>query len=183
MQLIPDKFVRKFRYELSNVALLRVPNARVWHVRLTKDGKKIWFSDGWHEFVNYHSISVGYFLLFKYERNSTFQVIIFDKSTCEIRYPYYYGGLQDNEPTIIPKEEVKMENSPDMSGSQSQQHPHFSSLVNKICKIEGLDDINTPKAITAGDESQFKMVAVKAPDCSSDEEYENLDQGKLFALI
>ncbi|KAJ0076892.1 hypothetical protein Patl1_36268 [Pistacia atlantica] len=85
---IPQMFVKRFGNELSDIATLEVPNGRVWLIGLTKDGSKIWFRDGWHDFVQYHSISVGYFLVFKYLKNSTFQVLIFDSTACEIHYPY-----------------------------------------------------------------------------------------------
>ncbi|TXG64421.1 hypothetical protein EZV62_011415 [Acer yangbiense] len=87
MQSIPKKFVRKFGDELSTAATLRVPNGRVWQVGLTKDGRSMWFNDGWNEFLMYHSISASYFLVFGYEENSNFHVFIFDKSVCEITYP------------------------------------------------------------------------------------------------
>ncbi|XP_021286326.1 B3 domain-containing protein At4g01580-like [Herrania umbratica] len=45
--------------------------------------------DGWHEFVEYNSIRYGYFVIFRYEKNSTFHVIIFDNSACEVDYPSY----------------------------------------------------------------------------------------------
>ena len=56
---------------------------------LKKAGKKLWFFHGWHEFVEYHSIHVGYFLIFRYEGNSNFNVNIFDLTTSEINYPSY----------------------------------------------------------------------------------------------
>ncbi|KAK3195631.1 hypothetical protein Dsin_026941 [Dipteronia sinensis] len=82
-------FVRKFGEELSAFATLIAPNGRVWRVGLTKDGKRIWFDQGWHDFVEYHSITAGYFLVFKYEKNSNFHVLVFDLSACEINYPCY----------------------------------------------------------------------------------------------
>ncbi|KAH7575162.1 hypothetical protein JRO89_XS02G0056300 [Xanthoceras sorbifolium] len=84
---IPEKFVRKFGDELSAFVTLTVPNGLVWRVRLTKDEKKIWFDDGWNDFVQYHSVSIGHFLVFKYKKNSNFNALIFDTSCCEIQYP------------------------------------------------------------------------------------------------
>ncbi|KAK3195620.1 hypothetical protein Dsin_026930 [Dipteronia sinensis] len=84
---IPEKFVRKFGDELRSAATLTVPNGRAWQVGLRKDGETICFSDGWHDFVECHSISSGYFLLFKYIKNSNFHVLIFEKTACEINYP------------------------------------------------------------------------------------------------
>ncbi|KAK0581170.1 hypothetical protein LWI29_010910 [Acer saccharum] len=75
--------------ELSAFATLTAPNGRVWRVGLTKDGKRTWFDQGWHDFVEYHSITTRYFLVFKYEKNSNFHVLVFDLSACEISYSYY----------------------------------------------------------------------------------------------
>ncbi|KAI9181546.1 hypothetical protein LWI28_016025 [Acer negundo] len=142
---IPEKFVRKFGDELSDVATLRVPNGRVWHVRLTKDGKKIWFHVGWNDFVKYHSICVGYFLVFKYGKNSNFDVLIFDMTACEIQYPYYCGGGLKNDE---------------------------NKLRRKRCKLEELDEIKTSHAIV--DESEFKKAVCKVEVSSSDEENERI---------
>ena len=54
---------------------------------LKKTDNNIWFCNGWQGFVEYHSICYGYFLIFKYEGNSSFHVLIFDKTTIEIQYP------------------------------------------------------------------------------------------------
>ena len=54
-----------FGDELSFVAKLTVPYGRIWHVGLEKTNKNIWFGDGWQDFVEYHSICYGYFLVFR----------------------------------------------------------------------------------------------------------------------
>ena len=47
----------------------------------------IWFCNGWQDFTEYHSICYGYFLVFRYEGNSSFHIVIFDKTAIEIQYP------------------------------------------------------------------------------------------------
>uniref|UniRef100_A0A2N9HI64 TF-B3 domain-containing protein n=2 Tax=Fagus sylvatica TaxID=28930 RepID=A0A2N9HI64_FAGSY len=84
---LPDKFVREFGDELSNVATLTVPNGCVWQVGLEKANNNIWVRDGWQDFVGYHSINYGYFLVFKYKGNSKFHVLVFDMTATEIKYP------------------------------------------------------------------------------------------------
>ena len=54
---------------------------------LKKADYNIWFCNGWQDFVEYHSICYGYFLVFRYEGNSSFHVLIFDKTATEIQYP------------------------------------------------------------------------------------------------
>ncbi|XP_024021268.1 B3 domain-containing transcription factor VRN1 isoform X1 [Morus notabilis] len=83
---IPENFVKKFRDELSTVATINVPDGHVWRVGLKKADNKIWFHDGWQDFVERYAIRAGYFLIFRYEGNSTFHVYIFNLSTSEINY-------------------------------------------------------------------------------------------------
>jgi hypothetical protein len=87
LQRIPEKFVREFGDELFAVATLTTPNGHFWKVRLEKSDKEIWFHDGWQDFVDYYSIHYGYFLVFRYEGNSIFHVLVFDNTATEIEYP------------------------------------------------------------------------------------------------
>ncbi|KAK1560612.1 hypothetical protein Q3G72_028815 [Acer saccharum] len=84
---IPEKFVREFGDELLAFATIIVPDGRVWRVGLSNDGEKIWFHQGWQNFIEYYSIGVGYFLVFKYEKMSKFHVIILNTSNLEMSYP------------------------------------------------------------------------------------------------
>ncbi|BAT98799.1 B3 domain-containing transcription factor VRN1 Protein VERNALIZATION 1 [Vigna angularis] len=83
---IPDIFLRKYGTQLSTVATLTVPDGSIWRIGLKKADSKIWFVDGWQDFVQRYSIGVGYFLVFMYEGNSSFIVHIFNLSTSEINY-------------------------------------------------------------------------------------------------
>lgn len=62
----------KFGDRLSSVARLTVPNGYIWRVDITKDEGKVWFDDGWQEFMEYHLICVGYSVVFQYEKISNF---------------------------------------------------------------------------------------------------------------
>ncbi|XVF01177.1 hypothetical protein REPUB_Repub04eG0066000 [Reevesia pubescens] len=83
---IPYKFVKKFGDELSSIATLAVPSGRLWLVELRKDKKRMWFDNGWNVFVEYYSICIGYFLVFRYEGNSHFDVHVYDLKASEINY-------------------------------------------------------------------------------------------------
>ncbi|KAL2934864.1 B3 domain-containing transcription factor VRN1 [Bienertia sinuspersici] len=86
---IPKLFAKiVLRNELINsVATLTVPTGEARKVALVKEDNELWFRDGWQDFVEYFSIHYAYFLMFKYEGKSNFNVHIFDKSACEISYP------------------------------------------------------------------------------------------------
>ena len=88
--------------ELSTVATLIAPYGGIWQVELKKVDNNIWFCNGWQDFVEYHSICYGYFLVFRYEGNSSFHVHIFDKTTIEIQYPPNKNcKLEDHQVQII----------------------------------------------------------------------------------
>ncbi|XP_015878653.3 B3 domain-containing transcription factor VRN1-like [Ziziphus jujuba] len=106
---IPRKFGKKIVNELSSIATITVPNCHTWKLGLEKANGRISFVDGWQQFVDYHSIASGYFLVFRYEGFSKFHVYIFDKSCTEIDYPIMNGVCNKLEP----KKEVADDDSDD----------------------------------------------------------------------
>ncbi|KAI3857051.1 hypothetical protein MKX03_015423 [Papaver bracteatum] len=101
------EFTVKFGKELSNHAIIKVPNAGIWHIGLRKAEGVIFFENGWPEFMEFYSICVGYVILFRYDGNSEFQVYIFGKDATEIDYPTHIdntthsGSTQSNyEPSM-----------------------------------------------------------------------------------
>ncbi|KAF8405109.1 hypothetical protein HHK36_010007 [Tetracentron sinense] len=100
---IPRKFVKKSGNTLSDVAFLKVPSGTIWRVGLRKADGEVWFQNGWQEFVEYHSIRDGHFLVFRYDGNSHFHVLIFDMSASEIEYPF------DTKKFEEPKKEISEE--------------------------------------------------------------------------
>ncbi|KAK0583296.1 hypothetical protein LWI29_035531 [Acer saccharum] len=133
---IPEKFVKKYGDGLRSAATLTVPNGRAWQVGLRKDGETICFSDGWHDFVEYHSISAGYFLLFKYIKNSNFHVLIFEKTACEINYPYN-GQEPENGDFDTHSKTCEMENLVEENNGPRQGKLNSNELLH--CKRRRLD--------------------------------------------
>ncbi|KAK1559591.1 hypothetical protein Q3G72_016188 [Acer saccharum] len=124
--IIPEKFVRRFGDEISDVAKMRLPNGSVWHVKLVKDGKNIWFHDGWHDFVKYHSICAGHFLVFKYARNSKFHVLIFDQSACEVQYPNYCEEPENDGQKSLQRDEMEIDDAVEIIGVRTPNPPSSS---------------------------------------------------------
>ncbi|GAB2285201.1 hypothetical protein Dimus_019652 [Dionaea muscipula] len=90
---IPPEFVRNHGRDLSNWARLTVPHTGiVLEVELVKSGDELWLRRGWDKFMKAFSIGYGYFLVFRYEGNSRFHVIIFDLSATEVEYPLMATG-------------------------------------------------------------------------------------------
>lgn len=113
---IPPNFVERFGDELSYVATLTNPKGYVMRVGITKEDGNIWFDDGWNEFVEYHSIGVGYFVVFQYRENSKFQVFIYNTTTCEIEYPSrnMFPPSRQNQATL---DSSKSKNDCEMQGN------------------------------------------------------------------
>ena len=86
-QGIPKRFVRIYVKILSDTMFLKIPNCAAWKVGLMGGDDGVWFQSGWQEFAEYYSIGYGHFLVFRYEGDSTFRVLIFDKTASEIEYP------------------------------------------------------------------------------------------------
>ncbi|KAK7857191.1 B3 domain-containing transcription factor VRN1 [Quercus suber] len=84
---IPKKFTSKYGEKLSSLAFLTLPNGAKWEVGLTKHEGEVWLQKGWREFAEYYSLKLGYLVVFRYEGNSHFHVLIFDPSATEVDYP------------------------------------------------------------------------------------------------
>lgn len=106
MAELPKKFVRLFGAELGKAGLIEDPTGKIWPVELRRAKAEVYFQSGWHEFMDYFSISVGHFLIFRYEGDSQFHVSICDETACEIEYPYRHG--EDVDESV--SEGVSMEN-------------------------------------------------------------------------
>ena len=87
LQRIPEKFVQKYRLDLSDMAFLTILTGRKWEVKLTRHAGGVWFQKGWSKFASSHGVAVGHLVVFKYEGNSHFHVLIFDATATEIDYP------------------------------------------------------------------------------------------------
>ncbi|KAK3432744.1 hypothetical protein EUGRSUZ_D00267 [Eucalyptus grandis] len=90
---IPRRFLKKYGNHLSSLAFLKVSLGSNWPIELKKcNNGTVWLQKGWREFMEYYSIGHGHLIVFKYEGDSTFRAIIFDKSTSEIDYSSSSGG-------------------------------------------------------------------------------------------
>ncbi|KAL3741463.1 hypothetical protein ACJRO7_017012 [Eucalyptus globulus] len=122
---IPKSFLRRYGKDLSGLVLLKVPGGSTWPVKLEKsDDGKVWLWKGWRGFMEHYSIGHGHLLVFKYEGDSVFHVIIFDKSASEIDYPSSIESDMSGpeEEFISPKEEDVMEIE-DLEGSMPCSQP------------------------------------------------------------
>lgn len=68
---------------------MRSPNGNLWSVKLEKVSGSLMVKDGWKEFVDEHYVEENDVLVFKYDGNSCFDVLIFDQSGCEKEASYF----------------------------------------------------------------------------------------------
>lgn len=115
-------------------------------MELKKWDDEIWLQNGWQEFLEYYSLTHGFFLVFEYtKRNCHFNVIIFDKSASEIDYPInvvtngdFLEGIQ--EPKII--QETARDSSAETledfmpCRKRKEKSPLPSPLPHKMMKVE-----------------------------------------------
>ncbi|KAF2318764.1 hypothetical protein GH714_010532 [Hevea brasiliensis] len=110
LEEIPRKFVRRYGSDLSSPALLKVPSGDKWKVELVKCDGEIWLKNGWQEFVEHYSLALGSFIIFEYEQNCLFNVIIIDKSASEIDYPLSITNGDNGKPNLeqeFPEPEIE----------------------------------------------------------------------------
>ncbi|KAJ6427819.1 hypothetical protein OIU84_023259 [Salix udensis] len=84
--MLPQKFVTRYGMDLTNLGHLKV-HGEAWEIELTKCDGKVWLQKGWKEFAEHYSVACGHFLVFEYEGNCDFRVLIFDNSATEMDYP------------------------------------------------------------------------------------------------
>ncbi|KAI5593115.1 hypothetical protein BDE02_04G196900 [Populus trichocarpa] len=100
-KMLPQKFVTRYGMDLTNLARLKVLG-EAWEIELKRCDGKVWLQKGWKEFAEYYSVACGHFLVFEYERNCDFHVLIFDNSATEIDYP-----LKNNRSEVPGRELLK----------------------------------------------------------------------------
>ncbi|XP_010255054.1 PREDICTED: B3 domain-containing protein Os03g0622200-like isoform X2 [Nelumbo nucifera] len=80
---VPPPFIKHFNGVIPERVILRSRIGRFWSVEMAQDEDNWFFQDGWKEFVQDNSLRSGYFLVFRYNYNSSFDVLIFDSTSCE----------------------------------------------------------------------------------------------------
>ncbi|CAH9139124.1 unnamed protein product [Cuscuta epithymum] len=94
---IPEEFVSKYGKKMPKVGSFEVPTGEVWEIELVHSHGQVCLAKGWKEFTRKYSIREGHFLVFRYDGESHFHVIIFDKSATEIEYPQFKTHDDDDD--------------------------------------------------------------------------------------
>uniref|UniRef100_A0A6N2N9U6 TF-B3 domain-containing protein n=1 Tax=Salix viminalis TaxID=40686 RepID=A0A6N2N9U6_SALVM len=87
---IPETFSNHLKKKLLENVTLKGPSGSTWQVELATDDDTMFFKHGWEEFVKDHFLEENDLLIFKYNGESNFDVLIFDgQSLCEKAASYF----------------------------------------------------------------------------------------------
>lgn len=90
MQALPKTFSDNLKKKLPENVTLKGPGGVVWNIGLTTKEDTLYFKHGWEQFVKDHSLKENDFLVFKYNGESVFDVLVFDgESFCEKAGSYF----------------------------------------------------------------------------------------------
>ncbi|WJX15845.1 hypothetical protein P8452_05943 [Trifolium repens] len=89
---LPKTFSDNVKKKLPENVTLKGPSGVLWDVGLTTKDDVVYFTNGWQQFLKDHSLKENDFLVFKYNGESHFEVLIFDgESFCEKAASYFVG--------------------------------------------------------------------------------------------
>ncbi|KAL7193193.1 hypothetical protein ACSBR2_024910 [Camellia fascicularis] len=160
---IPRKFMTKHGKNLANLVFLNVPRGAVWKVELMNSNEEVWLSSGWKEFTEYYSIRFGHFLVFRYDGNSNFHVLIFDMSASEIEYPF---NPTQNLQLPEAEEDIEIDNSVEILEDFPTHQTKVEEVserdeIEKDSSVEILDDFPKCQTRRAADMEKDGYVEVK----------------------
>uniref|UniRef100_A0A8R7UMY3 TF-B3 domain-containing protein n=2 Tax=Triticum urartu TaxID=4572 RepID=A0A8R7UMY3_TRIUA len=81
--IIPKEFVQCFKGEFPGEMILETQNRCSYEIGVAKNNENLVLIVGWDNFVETFGLEMGDAMLFRYNGNSQFNVIIFDESGCE----------------------------------------------------------------------------------------------------
>ncbi|XP_021849698.1 B3 domain-containing protein Os03g0619600 isoform X1 [Spinacia oleracea] len=117
--VLPEKFTAHMKAHLPDKVSLKGPSGAKWEIELLKAADDILFvGDGWKDFVKVNKLKENYVLVLKFNRNSSFEVLIFDQETsCEKEISYFVKKCShvksDNE---VQKKTIAREASTEIIG-------------------------------------------------------------------
>ncbi|KAJ0077719.1 hypothetical protein Patl1_36274 [Pistacia atlantica] len=93
---IPDAWVQHLNALPKNV-VLQNQIGKVWHMKMEYADNRLYFANGWQQFVKDNSLVYGDFLVFQYNGDDGFNVKIWGKSGCEKNETGPHAGIDIEE--------------------------------------------------------------------------------------
>ncbi|KAJ4824032.1 hypothetical protein Tsubulata_007428 [Turnera subulata] len=95
---IPKKFSSNLRKKLPQVVTLKGPSGSSWKVGLVTSDDTTFFRNGWEKFIEDHNLLEKDLLVFTYNGDSQFEVLMFDgRSLCEKEAAYFVRRCRHKE--------------------------------------------------------------------------------------
>jgi B3 DNA binding domain len=127
VQRIPKKFAETIKGSVGENIELESPRGTAWHVKMIRSNETLVLQSGWKQFVAANNIVKNDSLVFIYDGNSSFKVLIFDPCGCEKAASYF-----------ATKMEMFSEESDD-SSIRVGAVPHHEAKKEIICLSSGSD--------------------------------------------
>jgi len=99
----------------------------------------VWFCNGWKEFAKYLSLGDSQLLLFQYQENSLFNVIVCGKCGLEIKYPLKETSEEYEEVEESDSSLQVIEDPSSSRGKRLKSQPPSSKIFKKM-KIKDMDN-------------------------------------------
>ncbi|CAA2981300.1 B3 domain-containing Os01g0723500-like [Olea europaea subsp. europaea] len=99
---LPALFVLNYGEILPENVTLTTNSGKSWNVKLEQDEGEHYFSQGWVKFAEDLDLKMGTFLLFQLVDNSTFNVLAYGLSGCEMEFEDGESQTDDAEPEEVP---------------------------------------------------------------------------------
>lgn len=160
MQALPKTFSDNLKKKLPENVSLKSPSGVVWSIGLTTRDDTLYFAHGWEQFVKDNFLKEKDFLVFKYNGESQFDVLIFDGgSFCEKACSYFVRkcGHAENAGGSLNKKRDIDNSLEEVNTPSNSEEP--ASLEKSVCANGTKQPIDVPcetpteKAFNAGNES------------------------------
>ncbi|XP_057550196.1 B3 domain-containing protein REM16-like isoform X2 [Amaranthus tricolor] len=147
--VLPEKFAAHMKAHLPDRVSVKGPSGALWQIQLLKSGDLLFVGNEWKDFVKAYDLKENCLLMFKYERNSRFEVLIFDNgSFCEKEATYFVkqgsGTMSEQEDKkrrtegeVVSTEIMEDDNEEDSTPVVSKKPRKHSELM--ACSREKLD--------------------------------------------
>lgn len=90
----------------------------MWYIDVKETPDGVYLKNGWQNFVSYHSLQIGDFLVFQYDRCYSFVVKVFGTNGCKKE------ALVENIATDVKIEEATEEEMEAQQTSPKRARPH-----------------------------------------------------------
>jgi len=144
LQALPKTFSDNLNKKLPENVTLKGPGGVAWKIGLITRDDTVYFVDGWQRFVNDHSLKDNDFLVFNYNGESHFDVLIFDgESFCEKEASYFVGKCGHTQTELGGSKAKETNNSIEEVNTASNGGVECGLYE----KFQDLNNIGTPLAV------------------------------------